>query len=72
MKQINYLALHGRQARTNSNTYRFIAYKLGKRVVCSAECVSGPTYGKTILDFIHDRSETTRCLKVGINHNLFV
>lgn len=73
MKRINYLALNGRKMRTNGNIYRFLAFQFGKRpVLCSAECISGPDRGKLIRDFIHDRTETTRCLKIGINHNLFV
>ena len=73
MKRINYLALNGRRLRTNSNIYRLLAFQFGKKpVLCSAECVSGPDRGKVIRDFVHDRSETTYCLKVGIRHNLFV
>ena len=72
MKRIDYQSLHGRKARTNGNTYRFSAYRLGRTVVCSADCVAGPKYGSIILDFVHDRSETSRCLKVAIRHNLFV
>ena len=73
-ERINYLALNDRQLRTNGNIYRFMSYQLrpSASVLCSAECISGPDRGKLIRDFVHDRTETTKCLKVGIRHNLFV
>ena len=72
-ERINYLALNGRKMRTNGNIFRFTACQLGRNpVLCSAECISGPDRGLMVRDFIRDRRAVTKCLKVGINHNLFV
>jgi hypothetical protein len=62
--------MHNKIVRTDGNIYRIIQATLGRKVLTSVECYSGPETGQEILNLNAARSRRAKIIKNAIKLGL--